>query len=176
MVNVNESIQVALNDGSSLFAFWSRGGQGLVLRSIDFLGVDSSIALKCEQVQWLKQELEASRMTRHHIYAFVDCSPEKLLAWLIRMLAKGRVMCLFGPHSDSAAIETEYTYECSVNDDEKSDDRSLNGGNHDDDSLSSTKNVIDDEECKMKIIARGDGTLRSWRLEEYVSWEFKDVA
>ena len=171
MGKVNESIPVALNDGASFFAFWSRGGQGLVLRSSDFLGVDSSIAQKCEQAQWLKQELEASRMTRHHIYAFVDCSPEKLPVWLIRMLAKGRVMCMFGPHSDSTAIETECAY-----DDEKSDDRSLDGDNEDDDSLSSAENVADEEECKMKIIARGDGTLRSWRLEEYGSWEFEDVA
>jgi len=176
MGKVNESIPVALNDGSSFFAFWSRGGQGLVLRSSDFLGVDSGIAQKCEQLQWLKQELEQSRMTRHHIYAFVDCSPEKLPEWLIRMLTKGRVMCLFGPHSDSAAMEKEYTYECSVNDGEKSDDRSLDGDNDDDDSLSSAENVADDDECKMIIIARGDGTLRSWRLEEYGSWEFEDVA
>ena len=167
MGKVNESIPVALNDGSSFYAFWSRGGQGLVLRTSDFVGVDSSIAQKCEQVQWLRQELEQSRMTRHHVFAFVDCSPMKLPTWLLKLLTKGRVLCLFGPHSNSSAIEEKFMYS-----DEgglKCDDSDSN----DDNSLSSLESDEEDEECMMQIIARGDGTLRSWQLEEYGAWKFE---
>jgi len=78
MGKVNESIPVALNDGAMFFSFWSHGGQGLVLRSSDFIGVSTEMAQTCDQAAWLRQELEQSRMTRHHSYAFVDCDPDDL--------------------------------------------------------------------------------------------------
>lgn len=173
MGKVNESIPVALNDGLSFYAFWSRGGQGLVLRTNDFVGVNSSIAQKCEQAQWLKQELEQSRMTRHHVFVFVDCSPKKLPAWLVKLLAKGRVLCLFGPHSDSPAVEKEYTY--SVEGGLKSDDSSSDSDHDDDNSLSSSESEAENDEHTMQIIARGDGTLRCWQLEQYGAWEFENI-
>merc|ERR1712154_196071 len=55
---VNESIPVVLNDGKSFFSFWSCGGQGLVLSSHDFIGEGSSNARTCEQMNWLREQLE----------------------------------------------------------------------------------------------------------------------
>ncbi|GFH52917.1 hypothetical protein CTEN210_09393 [Chaetoceros tenuissimus] len=180
MGKVNESIPVALNDGTNFFAFWSRGGQGLVLRTSDFVGVDKDIAKRCDQAMWLKQELEQSRMTRHHSFAFVDCCPDALPEWLIKLLAKGRVLCLFGPSGGAAPSERVVTY---FSKKEAKKEENGDGGEEDDDSMSieedddaSTSSLESDapnEEYKMKIISRSDGTLRCWQLEEYGAWNFE---
>ena len=164
---VNESIPVVLNDGESFFSFWSCGGQGLVLRSSDFVGEASDKARRCEQMNWLREQLEQSELTRHHTYAFVDCEPDQLPEWLKRKLAKGRVQCLFGI-SDGPLRESEYVFrKVSVNDREMAEV-------DDDESQSSTE--IDEEDIRlMKIIARGDASIRCWKLEEHGVWKFEDV-
>ena len=172
MGKVNESIPVALNDGSAFYAFWSRGGQGLVLRAKDFVGDESSVAKKCAQTIWLKQELEQSKMTQHHTFAFVDCDPDMLPDWLIKLLAEGRVLCLFGTHHDSIAHERDCVYSTK----EDREDKHSSDKNDDEASLSSLESGAEGEEHTMKIIGRGDGTLRCVQLEEYGAWEFKDAS
>ena len=173
MGKVNESIPVAINTGSSFYSFWSRGGQGLVLRTKDFMEVDPSIAQKSDQGLWLKQELEQSRMTQHHTFAFVDCDPFSLPDWLLKLLTKGRVMCLFGPHRDFICREDEHC--CVANSKDESNEDSNDNDNDDDVSLSSMESGPDEEEYRMKIIARGDNTLRCVNLEEYGKWNFEDI-
>lgn len=166
---VNESIPVALNDGASFYSFWSCGGQGLVLRSSDFKNVEAKIAQNREQAMWLKQELEQSRMTRHHVFAFVDCNPDQLPSWLIRLLTKGRTLCLFGINDKASVIDKVTTYSPrEVND-------SFDGNDSDDDSVSSLESDIENEEYKMRVIIRGDASLRCWQLEEYGEWEFQNT-
>ena len=172
MGKVNESIPVALNDGSAFYAFWSRGGQGLVLRAKDFVGDESNVAKKCAQTIWLKQELEQSKMTQHHTFAFVDCDPDMLPDWLIKLLAEGRVLCLFGTHHDSIAHERDCVYSTK----EDREDKHSSDKNDDEASLSSLESGAEGEEHTMKIIGRGDGTLRCVQLEEYGAWEFKDAS
>ncbi len=166
MGKVNESIPVALNDGSAFYAFWSRGGQGLILCASDFVDIDPNISKKCEQTLWLKQELEQSKMTQHHTFAFVDCDPDSLPSWLIQLLAKGRVMCLFGSNGELKSCEREIV--CSTKEDYEDVDE-------DDVSMSSMESGADEEEHTMKIIGRGDGSLRCLQLEEYGAWEFIDI-
>jgi len=167
---VNESIPVALNDGASFYSFWSCGGQGLVLSSSDFINVDTKIAQNCEQARWLKQELEQSRVTRHHVFAFVDCNPEQLPAWLMRLLTKGRTLCLFGIYNMSSVIETVSKYSQKNTDDASTDDNDA-----DDDTVSSLESDIENEEYSMKVIVSGDASLRCWHLVEYGEWEFQNV-
>lgn len=166
---VNESIPVALNDGASFYSFWSCGGQGLVLRSSDFVNVNAEIAQNCEQAMWLKQELEQCRMTRHHLFAFVDCNPDQLPSWLIRLLTKGRTQCLFGINNEASVIEKVSTYLPRVI------ENSFDASDDDDDSVSSLESDIENEEYNMRIVIRGDASLRCWHLEEFGEWEFHDT-
>ncbi len=161
---VNESIPVVLNDGESFFSFWSCGGQGIVLRASDFVGDSSFDSRKCEQMDWLREQLEQSEITRHHTYAFIDSSPELLPKWLIKKMAKGRVQCLFGV-ANGQLKEFSYIYRQSkpAENDKDADD---------DESQSSTEI---DEERKMKIIQYGDASIRCWKLEEYGAWNFEDI-
>lgn len=183
MGKVNESIPVALNNGENFYAFWSRGGQGLVLSSKDFVNVDYETAQNCDQMEWLKQELEQSRMTKHHLFAFVDCDPNQLPPWLIRRLSKGRVMCLFGIAEGEAYVkEYEYSNTSTETKDEPNtstetkDESSKGADDYDDDeSLSSVESHVEEDINIMITIARSDSSLRCIQLEEYGAWEFEDI-
>lgn len=161
---VNESIPVALNDGNTFFSFWSCGGQGLIINSQDILGVDFKDACTCDQMSWLKQELEQSRMTRHHQFAFVDCDPITLPRWFLRFLAKGRVLCLFGITSGNT-YEELVVVEQSEDVENESDVESIS-------SLGS--GIKEDEPFRMKIVGRGDSSLKCVNLEEYGAWSFEN--
>ncbi len=170
---VNESIPVVLNDGESFFATWSCGGQCLVLRTSDFVNVEDSAAQKCEQMQWLKEQLEQNEMTRHHSFAFADCNPEELPKWLLNRLAKGRVSCLFGLSNENQSFaETKFVYTkpLSKNNEDGEDEDS------DDASQSSAGSAVEEEERLMKIIKRGDASLQCWKLEEHGAWEFEKIS
>lgn len=170
---VNESIPVILNDGQAFFAFWSCGGQGLVLRTSDFINVEKSVAQKCEQMEWLKEQLELSEMTRHHSFAFVDCNPDDLPQWILKKLAKGRVSCLFGlSNGNEPQTESQHVYCKNATKDEEQDQETKD--NMDDvASQSSNESGVDEEERQMKIIKRGDASLLCLKLEEYGAWEFQ---
>jgi hypothetical protein len=103
---------------------------------------------------------------------FVDCDPFLLPDWLIKLLTKGRVLCLFGPHRNSVTREDESL--CLARNCREGEDAAET--NEDDASLSSMESDAEDEEYKMKIIARGDGTLRCVKLEEYGAWNFENTS
>ncbi len=167
---INESIPVVLNDGKAFYAVWSCGGQGLVLRTSDFIGVGTSDALKCEQMQWLEEQLEQSEMTRHHTFAFIDCEVDQLPQWLLKKLAKGRVACLFGL-SEGSTNEKKFVYR------KPSTKNSINEDICDagDDASQSSADSFEEEPRQMRIIERGDSSVCCWKLEEYGAWEFEDV-
>lgn len=167
MGKVNESIPVALNDQASFFSFWSCGGQGLMIRSKDILEVHYKTARESEQMLWLKQELEQSRMTRHHQFAFVDCDPNMLPDWFLRFLLKGRVLCLFGITSGEN-YEHEFVLSQSFDKDStpSSDDVSV---------TSSDSDTIENEHFCMRIVGRGDSSLKCINLEEYGAWNFENI-
>jgi len=164
---VNESIPVVLNDGESFYSFWACGGQGLVLKSSDFIGKTSSSECKSEQMSWLAEQLEQSEITRHHSYAFIDCAIDQLPKWLIKRLAKGRVLCLFGvskgPTNQGTYIYSKSNADVTEKEEVTDDD--------DNESQSSNEN---DEERQMIILQRGDASLRCWKLEEYGEWCFEE--
>lgn len=166
---VNESIPVVLNNGESFFSFWSCGGQGIVLRSNDFTGEEGNDeARTCEQMDWIRELLEQSEVTRHHVFVFVDCEPEKLPKWIIQKMAKGRVLCMFGlskgPLKES---RHEYLAPSKIGEDEDMND--------DDSQSSSSDHEDNDDKRVMKIIARGDSSIRCWKLEEYGAWNFEKL-
>ena len=179
---VNESINVILNDGSSFFSFWSCGGQGIVLRGKDFLQ-DGNALMREEQMKWLRQELEQSQMTRHHAYVFVDTDPRNLPPHLIRSLAKGRILCLFGL-ADGPPFESEYEYGALKEGEPgksgiktRLTDKEMAYDDDDNISVSSDESEggMEEDRRVMKILVRSESSLRCMNLKEYGEWNFETV-
>lgn len=170
LAKVSETIPVILNDGILFFSFWSCGGQGLVLRSSDFLDDTNSSNAK-EQLRWLKQELEQSRMTKHHIFAFVDCNPNKLPTWLLRELSRGHVLCLFGV-AEGNCLETSHTYPERNSFGKKQVGEEIDDDDEDESiSSSSDGETMSRDSHVMKIVQRGDSTWCNINLEEFGEWQ-----
>jgi hypothetical protein len=101
-------------DGSEFFTFWQSGVQGLALRSSDWKEGSNST----EQMTWLREELEQSRMTKQFLFVYVDCDPRELADTLKRRLARGKALCIFGPSKNDTFEEVVlYSFE---DDDNKS--------------------------------------------------------
>ena len=178
---VNESINVVLNDGSSFFSFWSCGGQGIILRGKDFLQ-DGNTSMREEQMKWLRQELEQSQMTRHHAFVFVDTDPRELPTYLLRILAKGRILCLFGV-ADGPLSESEYEYgDLKEGESGKSGiktrltDKEMR---FDDDNCSvssdESEGGMEEDRRIMKMLTRSESSLRCMDLKEFGEWTFQTV-
>jgi len=173
---VNETIPVILNDGTSFFSFWSCGGEGLVLRARDFLQAKTERAQK-EQMVWLRERVEQSRVARHHAFAFVDCDIKELPTYVLKTLAKGRVLCLFGI-SSGRTTDSKYTYSSSNDDtpivskDVQDAKTSLKDST---DPNSSSDSDAERSSHTMIIVQRGDSSLCCITLEEYGVWKIKYV-
>jgi len=175
---INESIPVAINDGSCFYSTWTCGAQGLFIRSSDFLDSDEN-GRRSDQMLYLKEQLEQSRLAQHHVFAFVDCDPKLLPEFLLQRLARGRTLCIFGPTTDSA-YETKYQYEAPAkigNDNSDADRGSVevadnNGYEHDD--SSDTSSAANDSDHTTLLVGRGESKLRLITLEEYGEWEAVD--
>lgn len=167
---INESIPVVLNDGKEFYTVWSCGGQGLVLRTRDFIGVGTDEARKCEQMQWLEEQLEQSEMTRHHAFAFIDCEADQLPKWLLKKLTKGRVRCLFGLSKGTTNEKTFIYKKPSAKGDVKED---INDDDAHDNASQSSADSFEEEAREMNIVERSDSSVLCWKLEEYGAWEFE---
>jgi len=172
---VNETIPVVLNDGTSFFSFWSCGGQGLVLRARDFIQ-DRAEGKQKEQMVWLRENLEQSRTAQHHAFAFVDCDVKELPTYVVKALAKGRVLSLFGI---SSGPNTDSAYKYSSSNDTPIDTKEVRGAEKvvkiNADAESSSDSDAERSSHTMKIVQRGDSSLCCITLEEYGAWEMKDV-
>lgn len=108
LARISDTIPVVVIDGSTFFTFWYSGVQGLALRSRDW----TTEANDGEQVVWLREELEQSRMTKQFLFVYADCDPRDIPDSVARRLARGRTMCIFGPsEKDSFESQVFYNYE-----------------------------------------------------------------
>ena len=168
LCKVNESIPLILHDGTHFFSFWLSGAQGLMLRIQDFVSCENP--KQTAQYKWLAQELEQGKTSQHPFFAFVDCSIEQLPRWLIQKLAKATVSCLFGLNNQGEGeVDTEFVVNIAKefgqdveqvpvhDDDSSSSDESSNNTNH------------------MRIIWRGDSSLRSILLEDSGEWSIETI-
>ena len=169
LAKINDSIPVALNDGTSFFSVWALGAQGLALRSADLL--DPSLN-NGEQLTYLKEQLEHSGLTKHHLFVFVDGDPNELPDSAVRRLARGKTSCIFGT-SASGICETKYIYEAHNNatdadDKQDGDDTSV-------DSDTSAGGNPNDKPHTTCLVGSGESQLRLITLEEYGKWDAKDI-
>jgi len=108
LARISDTIPVVLIDGSKFFTFWQTGVQGLALRSSDWKAESND----GEQLTWLREELEQSRMTKQFLFVYVDCDPRELPDAVTRRLARGRTLCIFGPsEKDTFESQVFYNYE-----------------------------------------------------------------
>ncbi|KAL7561235.1 hypothetical protein ACA910_004156 [Epithemia clementina (nom. ined.)] len=127
LARINESIPVVLHepkDGEqNFFSFWLSGVQGICLsyqlamatvQNTDQETVDSSqtnpsaqksslypLKLQKEQWEWLREQLELVRMSKHPLFCFINgpplCSSSGFPLLVLKKLARGRTLALFGP-------------------------------------------------------------------------------
>lgn len=155
LARISDTIPVVLIDGSEFFTFWHSGVQGLALRSSDWMG-----ASDCdEQLTWLREELEQSRMTKQYLFVYVDCDPRELPDPLTKRLARGKTLCVFGP-SEKDAFEEKVLY--NHQDDDNASVRSTDSeedeqDNHSTRLIGNPQNGLQwiivegrDEECKLE--------------------------
>ena len=167
MGKINESIPIAINDGSCFFSTWTCGAQGLFLRSSDFLKDDWKTS---DQMIWLKECLEQSKLTQHHVFVFVDCDPKLLPDGLLQRLHRGRTLCIFGPSGEKYGY-CQSKYECPPEPMAVEDNADEDG----DDDKSESSSTGNDPNHEMLLVGCGKSQLRVLTLEEYGEYEAEDV-
>jgi Protein kinase domain len=106
LARVSESIPVVLIDGSTYFTFWQSGVQSLAIRSSDWM----STPVGEEPSQWLREELEQCRLSKQHLFVFVDCDPRDLPDALTKRLARAGALSIMGP-SEKDTFDTNIFYD-----------------------------------------------------------------
>jgi serine/threonine protein kinase len=156
LARVNDSIPVVMADGSSFFSFWHSGVQGVVIRSSDWLSDDAENPdILDEQLRWIREEMEQCRMSKHQLFAFVDCDPRDLPETLSKRLARGATLCLFGPSKDGP-YDTRFRYD----------------GQDDNASVRSTDSEEDEHDSHtMRVIGTRESGLHCVTIEERESWK-----
>jgi 3-phosphoinositide dependent protein kinase-1 len=85
---ISETIPTVIHDGTSFFTFWRMGVQCIALSTAK---EQSDI-----QVSWLKQQLEQVRLSKYPLFVFVATDPSELPPFVLKKLAHGRTLCIFG--------------------------------------------------------------------------------
>lgn len=98
LARISDSIPVLANDGrGDFFSAWYWGIQCISLSS--HASQVSSNATP--QMKWLREQLEASRMSKHPLFVFVDGDPRDLPDYIQKRLARGRAGAIIGHCSEA---------------------------------------------------------------------------
>jgi hypothetical protein len=111
LARIRDSIPVIWNDGSVYYSFCIHGFQGIVLQRSGFLsssgsGLQSSPG--SPQMMWLQGLMEQSRMAKFPLFAFCNCDPRELPPIVLRWLAWGRILCLYGISLEDVDFNVDY--------------------------------------------------------------------
>lgn len=93
LARISDSIPVLANDGSGSFYtawYWS-----IQCISLSTKGPHLS-STGTPQMKWLREQLEASRMSKHPLFVSVDCDPRELPEYVQKRLARGRTGAIIG--------------------------------------------------------------------------------
>lgn len=102
---VSESIPMVVHDGSSFFSFWLSGVQCMAIRSVDNNE-------DCDQMAWIRENMELCRMSKHPLFVFVDADIRSLPLRMQKRLARGRTLALIGMavQDDARSVEESISY------------------------------------------------------------------
>jgi serine/threonine protein kinase len=163
IARIRDSIPVIWNDGSVFYSFWLNGFQGIVIQKSGFDVSENSGIEDTLQMKWLKEQMEQARMAKQQLFCFCDCNPHDLPALVLKRLARGRVLCLYG------ASEEDLDYTLSYAPNETVDD---------DVSVKSTDSVEDDQDAQtMRVISSSKNGLEWLTVDEKEKWQtsFEDI-
>ena len=170
LARIRDSIPVVWNDGSVFYSFWLNGFQGLVIQKSGF-GSDNSDdgsggVVDIEEtleMKWLREQLEQARMAKHQVFAFCDCDPRDLPVLVLKRLARGRVLCLYGVTAGSPAHDNVLDYTISYSPNERIVD--------DDVSVKSTDSKEEDEDAHvMRVLASNKNGMEWLTVDEKEKW------
>lgn len=109
-------------------------------------------------MKWLREQMEQSRMSKPQICCFCDCDPRELPEIVIKRLARGRVLCLFGVSEDDLDYTVTYEPNERVGDDNIS--------------VKSTDSQEDmDDAWTMRIVASGKNGINWLTVDEKEEWK-----
>jgi serine/threonine protein kinase len=157
LARIRDSIPVLWNDGSTHYTFWLNGFQGILLQS-------SALAVDSNQMQWLSELMEQSRMAKHQVFCFCDCDPRDLSPLVLKRLARGKVVVVIGLSKDDD-VDYELNYE---------PNETVTLGNDDDNdnvSVKSNDSVEDDmDRSRMRVLGTSKNSLRWLTIDEKEDW------
>lgn len=186
LAKISDSIPVVIHDGSEFSSFWLNGAQGVLLRSQDYFGKVGGSEMDEDQIEgigdlsarwnrsrsdmwqiidarqqtaWLGEQLEQSRMSKHHVFVFVDCDPRQLPGSLLKRLARGKALCILG-----LALDKGFSMKVAYEADDGSDDDSVRSTDSDEDaSYSHTASVMGTHDNGLRWITfkEGEGEWQS---------------
>ena len=157
LTRVNDTIPFVVHDGSTFFTFWMMGVQCIALNH-------SNTERGSEQDQWLSEQFEQCRMTKHPLLAFVNGDPRDLPARVSKKVARGRTLLLSGV-AGGAPFEGSISYTAN----EVIDDASIKSTSSDED---------EKDEATMEIRGAGLSGMQWIRVDEQPdTWkcEFREV-
>ena len=104
LARIRDSIPVIWNDGTVYYSFWLNGFQGLILQSSDLKDENST------QMKWIREQMEQSRMAKPQLFCFCDCDPADLPPIVVKRLARGRSLALFGLSNSGKPLDYKVKY------------------------------------------------------------------
>mmetsp|Transcript_4872 Transcript_4872/g.6319 ORF Transcript_4872/g.6319 Transcript_4872/m.6319 type:complete len:978 (+) Transcript_4872:207-3140(+) len=106
LARINESIPVVMhqpslnNDHEVFCSFWLSGIQGMCLsHSLAVDKKETSIQKQQQQVDWVREQVDLVRMSKHPLFCFVNGPVHSgdFPLHLLKKLARGHTLCVFGP-------------------------------------------------------------------------------
>jgi hypothetical protein len=152
LARIRDSIPVIWNDGSVYYSFWLNGFQGLTLQSSALKDENST------QMKWIREQMEQSRMAKPQLFCFCDCDPADLPPVVVKRLARGRTLALFGLSNSGKPLDYKVKY-------------TANETLDDDTSVKSTDSKEDDDDnSTMRVFGTSMNGLRWITVEEKEEW------
>lgn len=150
LARINDSIPVVAMDGNHFFSVWHSGACFLFLQS-------SNLEPGNDQVKWLREVLEQSRMAKFQLFVFCDCDPRSLPPRILKQLIRGRANVISGLSDNEELFEKRMSYEAN----EVVDDASIKSND-------SIEDEMDEYTCR--VVGCQENGLRTISIFDREKW------
>lgn len=164
LARISDSIPVVVNEGKGdFYSAWYWAVQCITISSIN----EQVKSNRTPQMVWLREQLEAARMSKHVLFVFVDGDPRDLPKFVQKRIARGRASALIGHcrESDGPSFTTRLKY------DHKTDGNAC-VGTEDDFSIRSTGSDDEDmDDHVTEIMGSRENAIRWITIQEDNEWK-----
>lgn len=166
LARISESIPVIANDGmGSFYTAWYWAVQCITISS----AAEQLSSNSTPQMVWLREQLEASRMSKHALFIFIDGDPRDLPDFVLKRIARGRTGALVGHCKEDQSLFVD-----SLKYDHKKDGKPASksvSGDSDDLSVRSTESDDEDmDDHATQILGCRENAIRWITVEESGEW------